>query len=128
VIGLLAWQVISSVAAHPDYLASFNELATPDLERELVGSDLDWGQDLARLADELRERDIESISIAYFGSADLARHGLPAYRILPEGVRAKGWVAISMLLWSTKEGFQWLHSYEPIATVGRSILLYHIGP
>jgi len=126
VLGLLGWQVISSLAAHPDYLPYFNELASPELESRLVGSDLDWGQDLARLADELRRRDVESISIVYFGSADLARCGLPAYRILPEGVETDGWVAISMLPWSTKEGYQWLHSYQPVTIVGKSIVLYHI--
>jgi len=126
VVALLGWQVFSSLAAHPDYLPYFNELASPELERKLVGSDLDWGQDLARLADELRRRDVDSISIAYFGSADLAQHGLPAYRILSEGLETDGWVAISMALLVTKEGYHWLESFQPVSIVGKSIVLYHI--
>ena len=42
-----AWE---SISAHPDYLAAFNPLAGSRPERIVVGSDLDWGQDLQRLS------------------------------------------------------------------------------
>jgi len=46
---LLLWQCISSLNAHPDYIAYFNELAGRDPSRVLVtGCDLDCGQDLFR--------------------------------------------------------------------------------
>src|SRR5271157_2677216 len=48
-LALLAWQLTSSIRAHPDYLAYFNEFAGQHPERILIDSDLDWGQDLLRI-------------------------------------------------------------------------------
>ena len=47
--------MIGSLAAHPDYLAYFNALAGDDPERIVVDSDLDWGQDIKRLGQRLRD-------------------------------------------------------------------------
>jgi AbrB family looped-hinge helix DNA binding protein len=65
---LLVWTAISSAAAHPDYLAYFNELGGTHPERILVDSDLDWGQDMARLATELQRR-----RVPYFHMVPLHR-------------------------------------------------------
>jgi len=130
---LLAWQLVGSVRAHPDYLAWFNELAGSHPERILVDSDLDDGQDLDRLADTLRARGIPSIWLAYAGSATVAEHGLPPVRWLEPHRPVTGWVAAS--LYSIKlgsldrpghEDFAWLEQYQPVARVGRSIRLYYI--
>jgi hypothetical protein len=72
---LLLWQTLSSALAHPDYLAYFNEFVRGDPERILAESDLDWGQDLQRLSDKLKELGVKEVSLAYFGTADTARHG-----------------------------------------------------
>ena len=58
IILLLAWQLLSSVRAHPDYLAYFNEFAGSHPERILLDSDLDWGQDLLRLSTALQQKHI----------------------------------------------------------------------
>jgi hypothetical protein len=130
---LIAWQVAVSAAAHPDYLAYFNELAGKHPERILVDSDLDDGQDLKRLADTLRARRIREVSLAYAGSATVAEHGLPPVRWLEPRRPVTGWVAAS--LYSIKLGsldrpghddFAWLERYQPVALVGRSIRLYYI--
>ncbi len=129
---LLLWQVVSSVRIHPDYLAYFNELAGHHPERILVDSDLDWGQDLLRLSDELHRRGIDSVSIAYYGRADLSRHDLPSYRPLTLYQPTIGWIAISETLLKIGEGrppyrgYAWLEAYQPVALVGRSIRLYYI--
>lgn len=129
---LAGWQVASSFRAHPDYLAYFNELA-PRPERILVDSDLDWGQDLKRLADTLRARDIREVSIAYNGSADLSRHGLPITHELVPYQPTSGWIAISLFCLKmgkigtrTPDEFAWLDRFEPAARVGSSIRLYHL--
>ena len=77
IILLLAWQLLSSVRAHPDYLAYFNEFAGSHPERILLDSDLDWGQDLLRLSTGLQQKHIHDISIAYAGSSklDLSKFG-----------------------------------------------------
>jgi hypothetical protein len=86
-----------------------------------------------RLADTLRARGIDSIWLAYAGSATVAEHGLPAVRWLEPHSPVRGWVAASM--YSIKLGslgrpghddFAWLERHEPVALVGQSILLYRI--
>lgn len=132
VMALLLWQAGASVAAHPDYLAYFNELAGRQPDRILVGSDLDWGQDLLRLSADLRSRGIQKVNLAYYGTADLTRHGLPAFQVLPPYRRATGWIAISEISLKTGngrapyDGYAWLRAYKPVALVGRSIRLYYL--
>jgi 4-amino-4-deoxy-L-arabinose transferase-like glycosyltransferase len=130
--GLIVWLCIESALAHPDYLPYFNQLAGSHPEQVLVDSDLDWGQDLDRLSDTLRARRVNQVALAYFGSADLTKHGLPPYVQLPEHTPTSGWVAVSLYclqLGSPKgqlDSYAWLRHYRPVARVGRSILLYHI--
>lgn len=131
--GLIGWQLVSSLGAHPDYVAYFNELANDHPERVLVDSDLDNGMDLRRLADTLRALGVPRLSIAYAGSADLARHGLPPYRELTPRTPVTGWVAASLYSielgavdTKTHDEFAWLKRERPVATVGRSIRLYYL--
>ena len=67
--------------------------------------------------------------LAYRGTADLSREGLPPFQPLPAGKPVGGWIAIDML--SLKEGrggFGWLTAHEPVARVGASIDLYFLPP
>jgi hypothetical protein len=52
---LCGWLAISSLLAHPDYLPYFNLLAGSHPEDIVADSDLDWGQDVKRLAHRLHE-------------------------------------------------------------------------
>jgi Dolichyl-phosphate-mannose-protein mannosyltransferase len=130
--GLTAWLVVESLCAHPDYLPWFNQLAGSHPERVLLDSDLDWGQDLGRLADTLRARRVPQVWLAYHGKVDLARQGLPSYTELPADQPVSGWVAISLyrLALGSEGGrldaYAWLREYLPVARVGHSILLYYI--
>jgi 4-amino-4-deoxy-L-arabinose transferase-like glycosyltransferase len=132
VLALLSWHVISSIRAHPDYLAYFNELAGEHPERILVVSDLDWGQDLLRLSAVLQQKRVEQISIAYSGSADLSRFNLPPFRLLYPHQQTTGWIAISLIslktggLFSPGDSYSWLEAYKPVCTVGHSIRLYYV--
>ena len=124
---LLAWQVAASFSAHPDNMSYFNVLAGSKPEHILIDGDLDWGQDLRRLETELGARKIESIAIAYNGSADLSQHDLPEHSILEPNAPQTGWIAIS--LWNLElggEGYGWLRTHNPVARVGTSINLYFI--
>jgi hypothetical protein len=130
---LLAWQLAVSIEAHPDYIAYFNELASGRSTPVLVDSDLDNGQDLGRLADTLRQLRPSPLWIAYAGSADLTKHGLPAFRLLPPREPVTGWIAISLYDLKlgpvdapTHDDYAWLEACEPRATVGKSILLYFV--
>lgn len=154
---LVAWLAVSSVLAHPDYLAYFNLFASDQPERIEVDSDLDWGQDLARLSKWLRARGVRDVTLSYFGTMDLTRADLPNYQELQPYQKTSGWVAISaryrvipapFVATPSSAGqatyysipgkfdkinpgngpFAWLSAYRPVARIGKSIFVYYISP
>ena len=139
-IVLLAWQTLSSALAHPDYLAYFNELAGKEPERILVDSDLDWGQDLQRLSDKLKELGVKEVAWTYFWPIDPSQHGFPTVRHLEPYQPTTGWVAVTAYMMtigassiqreSGRPGspWAWLESERPVARIGKSIKLYYIPP
>ena len=74
----------------------------------------------------MREREIDRISVAIYGSNDLSRHALPGYSPLKPNVAQTGWIAISLWRLFRDEDFSWLRAYEPVARVGTSVNLYYI--
>jgi hypothetical protein len=132
VVILVLWQLFASARIHPDYLAYFNELVGRHPDRVLVVGDLDWGQDLLRLANELHARKIDSVWLAYHGTAEPGRHNLPPWKNLQPCVRVTGWIAISEIALKIGVGdppyraWAWLDAYEPMAMVGKSIRLYYV--
>ncbi len=135
VAALLLWQLTATATAHPDYLAYFNELAGNRPENILIDSNLDWGQDIYRLATALEKRNIDKFSGCLFSSIDdayLKELGFPQMKGLQPNQIATGWVAVSVncLKWGTRESpynqFAWLENYEPVEKVGSSIYLYYI--
>lgn len=137
-VALLAWHTWSAAAAHPDYLAYFNELLPGENGRFGVDSDLDWGQDLWRLRDACARHGVPSLWLAYYGSADPGRFDLPPRRDLPPDSPQSGWVAISLFklkLGASMDGniravhgYSWLEKFQPVERAGRSIRLYFIPP
>jgi hypothetical protein len=135
---LLLWTAVSSAAAHPDYLAYFNELGGTHPERILVDSDLDWGQDMARLATELQRRQVHYFHMSCLYTGDDTRLGLPAWDSLEPYQPVTGWVAVSQTMlknygWMVSQqrgrgelAFAWLDAYQPVGRVGKSILLYYV--
>lgn len=131
---LFSWQLVSSFAAHPDYLAYFNVLAGNHPEEISVDSDLDWGQDLKRLSQTLKQRNITEIKIKYNGSGgiNLEQFHLPQMGELKPYQRESGWIAISIYHLKLGTGeppydqFSWLEDYQPVENVGKSIRLYYI--
>jgi hypothetical protein len=135
---LILWFTVSSLRAHPDYIPYFNETAGSHPERILVDSDLDWGQDIKRLVWKLHELKVDHVYFACLWSGDDSKIGLPAWDGLEAYQPVKGWVAISyttlkvrgpLLAQSmnrTDSAYAWLDRYQPVARVGKSILLYHI--
>ena len=127
---LVAWVVVDSWHAHPDYLAHFNEFAGSHPEKILCESDLDWGQDLHRLSLRLKERGIQEFSIAYFGTALLHKADFPHYELLSPTQSSRGYVAVSLhhlnIDYKKDGSFAWLKSYTPVERIGKSIDLFYI--
>src|SRR5215213_8564315 len=129
VAALVAGMLVTPLRAWPDYLAYFNAVAGRHPERVLVDSNLDWGQDLYRLADTVRARRIDSLRVHYFGSSQLSSVGLTNARRLARDERTTGWVAASETflagVWSDTS-LRWLARRTPVARIGPSMRLYYI--
>jgi len=131
---LIIIQLTIAATNFPNYLAYFNVLAGTEPERLLVDSDLDWGQDINRVASDLRTRGIGRVFAALQGNADLSRHGFPAHGDLDWHQRATGWIVISLTQWAFGtnrppfDGYAWLKAFEPVATIGKTVRLYYVDP
>jgi len=134
--GLLLWQCVSTVRANSDYLAYFNEFAGSDPSRVMVaGCDLDCGQDLFALSHEFQTRHISHATLALWTSTDMSKTDMPQFDVPQPYQPVKGWFAISLralrfgdLFHHTypPDAFAWLSRYQPVARVGKTILLYYI--
>jgi hypothetical protein len=133
----LGWLCVSSVASHPDYLAYFNALAGDHPERIVVDSDLDWGQDIKRLGQRLRELNAPSVAFTPTITISLASHGFPPHERSAPDAPFPGWNAVQITQWKLyRLGLQmndpdaqtWPDVIPPTERIGKSILLYYIPP
>jgi Dolichyl-phosphate-mannose-protein mannosyltransferase len=124
---LMLWLFLGPAAAHPDYLAYFNEAAGRKPARIAVDSNLDWGQDVLRLERAARELKIGKVWIAYSTSAFFEHHAIPADGLPPQ--RVSGWIAAgeTPLAMHPRE-YEWLTRYEPVRRIGKSMRLYYVPP
>lgn len=81
---LCLWQAVVVVRAHPLYLSYFNCVAGFTSSAEggaayLLDSNLDWGQDLPALADELEKLGRPEVGLLYFGHAHPRWYGIKAH-------------------------------------------------
>jgi len=84
IVGAAFWQAGEAVfVSHPYHLAYFNELAGGPNGgyRYLVDSNVDWGQGLDALAEEVKSRGVSALYISYFGSENPGRTGLRVVNI-----------------------------------------------
>lgn len=125
---LVSWHLIASIVAHPDYLAYFNELAGREPSRYLIDSNLDWGQDILRLRNEVRRLKIDRLGVALFGPAKLDKLGFPPHSYVDADVPTQGWIAVSDHSYRWRRGYggwAWLDR-EHCRRIGKSIRLCHV--
>jgi hypothetical protein len=132
----------SSIKTFPDFIAYFNETISFSRPYEiLVDSNLDWGQDLKGLKRWMDKNGVKKIQLAYFGTADPAYYGIDAvYKSgtwttvmsTPDRRNDPGvspYLAVSathltgVYLRPSNSYAQFLLK-EPVAIIGRSILIY----
>jgi hypothetical protein len=101
----------------------------------VAGCDLDCGQDLFRLSRDLQARHITHATLALWTSADPSQMHLPEFTVPQANTPVTGWFAISLRALRFGDSFHmtyppgafdWLNAYQPVARVGKTILLYHI--
>jgi len=159
VVVCLGISVVSTIRIHPHYLSYFNELVGgPDNgQKYLLGSNLDWGQDLLFFKQWLREHpNARPIYLAYGGTVDpdVAGIDLPLVPFGPNAAGAAnqpadtvgpqaGWYAISVnelygmlpFAWGgTKawalvpaDAYDYLLHFQPVAKAGYSIFIFKIS-
>jgi hypothetical protein len=139
-LGALAFlHVAPTLAAEPGGLLSyFNLLAGGRLggHRVLVDSNLDWGQDLPRLAAWMRREGVKSVQLAYQGADDPSRFGiahedLPGeclYPLRPPARPFEGVVVVSpTLLFELGDRYAFLRPRPPDDRAG-VFFVYRLAP
>ena len=130
-LGLLVWHVSESIWAHPDYLPYFNQIARGREEKFLIDSNLDWGQDKARLGRYMKERGIPSVKLTYSGYTRPKMVGVNTKPLPPDHPDA-GWIAVGanalVGLDHPRGFFKPLEERDPVARVGKSLWLYRVDP
>src|SRR5581483_3618265 len=132
------WLFGSSLLSHPDYLPYFNELAGDEPEKILVDSDLDWGQDLKRLATRLQQVGADRLTFMSLQTYDWRSQGFPLTTDKMDGLRPPpGWCAISLTYWKARrlglgnarpDVTLWPDRIPPTEKVGKSIYLWQFPP
>ncbi|MFI9796812.1 ArnT family glycosyltransferase [Streptomyces sp. NPDC052302] len=130
VAALVVFVAVSSLRTFPYYLPYSNEaFGGPERTRlRLHDSNVDWGQDLGRLADRLRERyPDERVWLVYKGSGVPSYYGIRARdprEVPPREVRGLLVVSDSAAAKATGPLARLIAGSRPVDTVGHSITLY----
>ena len=135
-VGVLA---VVSLTVHPDYLAYFNAFGgDSEKKAELLGdSNLDWGQDLPRLAAWMKTNKVQRVHLAYFGTARPSAYGIadlpltdPDPSTLLRGPLGSDWVAISTTIYQgiylADDLAKSYRKVKPETILGGSIRLYRL--
>jgi hypothetical protein len=131
---LVFWTVATSAFSHPDYLPYFNALAGDHPEHVLVDSDLDWGQDMKRLARRLHGAGAQQVYFTPSIPVDLAALGFPPVQPNDRFKPSPGWNAVSLTvlkkarfgLWGGyPEVKLWPEQIKPGERIGKSIWLWY---
>ena len=127
---LVLFVAVSSARTYPYYLPYSNEaFGGPAKTRlRLHDSNVDWGQDLGRLADRLRERYRgERVWLVYKGSGVPSYYGIDASdprKVAPRRVHGLLVVSDSAAAKARGRLAELIDSSRPIDEVGHSITLY----
>jgi hypothetical protein len=136
---LFVWYGGASLLAHPDYLPYFNELAGSHPENITVDSDLDWGQDMKRLAAKLHEagaREVYLLPMA-LGNLQQQYNFPPVINNIDALNPSPGWNAVSLtVLKQRRLGMRdrylnlqpWPDRTQGYEMVGKSTRLYYFPP
>ncbi len=129
-----AWMVASSLWIYPHSLSYFNETTFGPLggHRHLLGTNLDWAQDLIYLQHwAAKHPEIGILKVAYQTNYDPSAMGLPCERVwaVSEPV-PPGWYAVGMnQLYGVSDAFAAFRNRPVQQRIAYSLCVYHVpGP
>ena len=140
ILVLTGWYLYSAISIYPDYLAYFNELVGgPDNGyKHLDDSNIDWGQDLKRLAQY--QKNNPGLKVAYTWDAFTGASKLYGIKnVLPLNLQDRWWAEpsgkyainthalIRLKLASQKyenDRLNWRELYSPTDRIGQSFFIY----
>lgn len=141
---LVALQAALLVASVPYQSSYFNVLAGDEPAAIVSDSDFDWGQDGLALEAYFKAHPVPELYVQLQGTMNPCRLQLPPVKALPVGP-VTGWIAISERVYRLNRtgradpcglpGAQlnppvgwldWLRPLAPVATIGKTIRLYHV--
>lgn len=141
---LCLWYIGEFVSVYPSYLSYFNEFAGGPSggHNYVVDSNLDWGQDLWRLGDFVKQNNIKKIYLDYFGWAEQSFYLGDAFQWMHAGQYPNkaqfladnpsgGWLGVSASYYQEStvdpaKPYSWLG--KPTVVIGNSIFVWHIVP
>jgi len=138
---LIIWYFLETIFVAPCFISYFNEFAggPENGYKYVVDSNLDWGQDLKRLANFVEKEKIKNIKVDYFGWADPSYYLGSKYQWWTSSKgKPQGYFALSLTFLQGAKGklvkgekrrpqdeYRWLKDpYHPYARVGHSIFVY----
>ncbi|RNF99044.1 phospholipid carrier-dependent glycosyltransferase [Streptomyces botrytidirepellens] len=127
---LVVCVAVSSLRTYPYYLPYANEAFGGPARTHLLlhDSNVDWGQDLGRLADRLRERyRHERVWLVYKGSGVPSAYGIHApdpRRVPPDRVHGLLVVSDSSVAWARGRLAALIEHSRPVDEVGHSLTVY----
>ena len=99
---LFIWAILTVISVWPSFLSYFNEIAGGPNNgyKFVVDSNLDWGQDILRLAQFIEKNNIKEIKMDYFSGAP-AEYYIKTAKIdsFNREVPQKGWLAVSSTIY-----------------------------
>jgi len=127
---MAVWYLSASICIYPYFMTYFNELAGGPRNGAaiLVDSNIDWGQDMKRLANWLKENDItDQIKMEYYwASADqVDYYGVNYVGLKESDPTQRGWIVIGVSSLQ-RPVFSWLKNYTPVKIIGNSVYVYYL--
>lgn len=128
---LVIWAAVASLVRMPNALFYFNEwVGGPEFGwyYSVIGDD--WGQDTRNLGLWMEENAVEHVYYDYYGTGDPEKWGVnstPTFARPRTFNPVQGWVAVHVtVLARFPQNYTWLKDAKPVATIGHTILLYHL--
>jgi hypothetical protein len=123
---------VTEFLVFPNQMGYFSQLVggTHNGPNILQDSNLDWGQDLPKLASFVNTSGITRLPLAYYGNGRVSTYipeaaHLPTYDEVASTGLPSGIIGISIGSLYDKSGdYRWLWSYSPIKKIGSSIFIY----